>query len=80
MAIFTAGSPASQRVTCNTSSPLDLIEQTVTAGASSLAYSKAADQYTYVWKTDPGWAAGTCRQLTLSFGDGSRQTALFQFK
>jgi hypothetical protein len=79
MSIFGAGSPGSQRVTCNTSSPIDEVEQTVNAGASSLSYSPAADQYTYVWKTDRGWA-GTCRVLALAFSDGSIQRALFQFK
>ena len=36
-------------------------------------------QYSYVWKTDSSWA-GTCRSLLLSFGNGSQQTATFQFK
>jgi hypothetical protein len=79
MAIFTAGSPASQRVACDTSSPMDAIEETVNAGASSLRYDPGSDTYTYVWKTDKSWV-GTCRKLILSFGDGSQQSALFQFK
>ncbi len=79
LAILTAGSPASQRVACNTSSPIDPIEETVSAGASSLVYVAGTDTYTYVWKTNPAWTA-TCRVLTLSFGDGSRQSALFQFR
>ncbi len=79
LAIFTSGSPASRQVDCDTSNPIDLIEQTVSAGASSLAYDAGNDTYTYVWKTDRAWAT-TCRQLTLSFGDGSQQSALFQFK
>ena len=55
------------------------IEETVTAGASSLAFSPGSGQYTYVWKTDKAWA-GQCRTLVLGFGDGTQQSALFQFK
>jgi hypothetical protein len=79
MAIFTAGSPGSQHVACDTSSPTDAIEETVSAGSSSLTYDPGSDKYTYVWKTDKSWV-GTCRKLILSFGDGSLQSALFQFK
>lgn len=79
LAIFAAGSPSSQQVGCNTASPIDDIEATVSAGASSLTYDAASDTYTYIWKTDRTWT-GTCRLLTLSFRDGSAQSALFQFK
>ena len=79
LAILASGSPASRSVNCDTSSPIDIIEQTVSAGASSLVYAAGSDTYTYVWKTDQAWAA-TCRRLTLSFGDGSQQSALFQFR
>ena len=79
MAIFTTGSPASQRVTCDTGSPLDTVEETVSAGASSLKFDPGNGLYSYVWKTDSSWA-GTCRSLLLSFGNGIQQTATFQFK
>lgn len=79
LAIFTSGSPASRRVDCDTSSPIDVIEQTVSAGASSLVYDAGNDTYTYAWKTDQAWTS-TCRRLTLSFGDGSQQSAMFQFR
>jgi len=79
MAIFTGGSPASQKVACNTGAPLDTVEETVTAGASSLTFESGSGVYTYVWKTDPAWA-GTCRALVLTFGNGLQQTATFQFK
>jgi hypothetical protein len=49
--MFAAGSPSAQPVACNTSTPRDEVEQTVTAGGSSLSYSAASDTYTYVWKT-----------------------------
>lgn len=78
LTIFTAGSPASQHVACDTSSPIDAIDQTVSAGSSSLSYDAGSGTYSYIWKTDPTWTG--CRALTLSFGDGSRQTAMFQFR
>jgi len=79
--IFLAGYPLSQQVACGTSSSLDNIEQTVTAGSSSssLAYDATIDQYTYVWKTQKAWA-GTCRQLVVILKDGSIHTANFFFK
>jgi hypothetical protein len=57
---------------------LDAIEETVTAGNSSLQYDAGAGQYIYVWKTDKAWAA-TCRQLVVKFVDGSTQVANFNF-
>lgn len=74
--IFAAGSPGSQAVTCATGAPIDVIEQTVTAGGSTLQYDPATDQYTYVWKTDKAWA-GTCRQLIVKLADGQEHTAQF---
>lgn len=58
--------------------PLDDVEQTVTAGGSSLSYNAASDTYSYVWKTQKTWTG--CRKLMLSFTDGSVQEAIFQFK
>jgi hypothetical protein len=51
---------------------------TVTAGSSSLAYDALTDQYTYVWKTDKGWA-NSCRTLVVRFVDGQTHTAQFHF-
>ena len=55
------------------------IEETVTAGSSSLSYDAFADQYNDVWKTDLAWD-NTCRQLVLTFKDGSSHRANFTFK
>ena len=74
--IFATGYPASQQITCNTSAPTDQIEQTVTAGSSSLSYDATSDQYNYVWKTDRAWA-GTCRQLNVTLKDGTSHSANF---
>ena len=67
-----------QQITCDTSAPRDGVEQTVTAGVSSLTYDPIAGIYTYVWKTDKAWL-GSCRQLDLELGDGTHHLALFKF-
>jgi uncharacterized protein len=77
--IFLSGYPLSRQITCDSSAPLDDIEQTVTAGGSSLSYDATSDQYSYVWKTNKAWA-GTCRQLVVILKDGSIHTANFKFK
>jgi hypothetical protein len=77
LSIMAAGSPASVGISCSTSAAQDAIEETVTAGQSSLNYGSG--QYVYVWKTDKAWA-GTCRQLLVKLVDGSTHTAYFKFK
>jgi hypothetical protein len=80
LSIFKAGYPKSQVIGCSSGAPQDPVEQTLTAGSSSLAYDATADQYTYVWKTDKAWPAGSCRQLILRFTDGTEQRATFKFQ
>ncbi len=77
--IFAAGYPVSQQIACVSGAPLAVIEQTITAGGSSLSYDPTFDQYVYVWKTDKSWK-GTCRQLILNLNDGTTHAANFQFK
>jgi hypothetical protein len=77
--IFAAGFPVSQQIACDDGAPASEIEQTVTAGESSLSYDAESDTYTYVWKTEDSWA-GTCRQLILRLSDGSERVAYFKFK
>ena len=77
--VLAAGSPTSTPISCSSSAPLDEIEQTVTAGESSLTYDTTSGQYVYVWKTNPSWK-NTCRQLTLRLTDGTDHTALFKLK
>jgi hypothetical protein len=76
--IFRSGYPLSARVPCEATSPTDLIEETVTAGGSSLTYDSLANQYIYVWKTDKGWA-GTCRVFDLGLNDNTTHLAYFKF-
>jgi hypothetical protein len=77
LSILASGSPSSQVVTCDANASVDPVEETSTAGGSSLSYDAAADQYVYVWKTDKSWA-GTCRQLRVTLIDGSSHTARFK--
>jgi hypothetical protein len=79
--IFATGYPTSLTIQCTDNTGLyDAIEETVTAGGSSLSYDAASDRYTYVWKTDKAWPANTCRQFVIKFVDGSYERANFQFK
>jgi probable HAF family extracellular repeat protein len=75
--VLATGSLSSQSIDCDSSDPVDAIEQTVTAGASTLTYDATTDQYTYVWKTDRNWRG--CRQLAVALDDGSKHLADFMF-
>jgi hypothetical protein len=79
LSIFSSGYPVSRPVSCTTAALSDPIEETVTVGNSSLIYDPATDQYTYIWKTNKGWA-GTCRVLTVQLDDGTQHLAYFLFK
>lgn len=76
--IFAPGYPASASTVCGTTAENE-IEETMTAGSSSLSYDAGADRYIYVWKTNPAWAA-TCRTLILKLKDGTYHRANFKFK
>ncbi len=79
LGIFATGYPRSQGIGCDTSARSDTIEETVTAGSSSLSYDPIADQYVYVWKSAKAWA-GTCRQLIVRLNDLTEHVANFRFK
>jgi hypothetical protein len=76
--IFAAGFPASKELSCDPTAPVDAVEETVTAGQSTLQYDATTNQYTYVWKTDKSWA-GKCRTLQVKLNDGTSHYALFRF-
>jgi uncharacterized protein len=78
LSIFAVGSPASQQIACDSSAPVDILTETVTAGGSSLSYDPLTDTYTYVWKTDKAWA-NSCRQLVVTLNDGTTHIADFNF-
>jgi hypothetical protein len=80
LSIFMSGlAPTVAATSCATGTTIDEIEQTVTASASGLTYDPAAAQYSYVWKTQSGWA-NSCRKFVMTLKDGTRREALFQFK
>jgi uncharacterized repeat protein (TIGR01451 family) len=77
--IFAAGSPSSVQISCSGGDPVADVEETETAGQSSLIYDPLTDRYKYVWKTENSWK-NTCRQLTITLRDGTVHTAKFKFK
>jgi len=77
--IFAAGSPYTVGLVCGTGATENDVQETLTAGNSSLTYHSGSDQYHYVWKTEKSWA-GTCRQLVLKLNDGSTHVANFKFR
>jgi len=76
--VFEAGYPKSQLIECNSNAEVDGVEETVTAGASSLSYAAGSDTYNYVWKTEKAWT-DSCRQLVVKFDDGTTARANFMF-
>jgi hypothetical protein len=76
LSIFADAYPRIQQTQCVTGATLEVIEETVTAGASSLSYDAVSGRYTYIWKTEKSWA-GSCRQLQIRFNDGELYTARF---
>jgi predicted extracellular nuclease len=76
--IFAAGYPQSTVIACDTSETQDAVDETVTAGSSSLSYDPITDTYNYVWKTDKEWA-GTCRRLVVKLVDGTYHYTDFNF-
>jgi len=80
--IFTTGYPKSTVVPCSGSVASDVLEETVTAGSSSLNYDTTVNppigQYIYVWKSEKAWA-GTCRRLDVKLIDGTTHSANFNF-
>jgi hypothetical protein len=77
--IFAAGSPSSVQISCVSGDPVAPVEETETAGSSSLSYDSATDRYKYTWKTESSWK-NTCRLLTVALRDGTVHTAKFKFK
>ncbi|KCZ73432.1 hypothetical protein ANME2D_00498 [Candidatus Methanoperedens nitroreducens] len=76
--IFAEGYPKSELITCGSIDIADGIDETITAGSSSLSYNATTDQYNYVWKTDKTWT-DTCRQLVVKLDDGTSHIANFKF-
>ena len=79
LGILAEGYPASQEIACDSGAPVNDLEETSTAGNSSLSYNPTRDTYTYIWKTQKSWK-GVCRQLIVQLDDGSEHIAHFEFK
>jgi len=77
--IFEDGYPKSILFECDEEDPVVKIDETVTAGGSSLSYDATVDQYIYVWKTDKSWSCSCC-QLVVRLNDGTSHEANFKFK
>jgi len=77
--VIAADFPASMQFDCARREPVGDGAATETAGGSSLSYDSSSGAYTYVWKTDKGWA-GTCRILALKLADDTWHVAGFRFK
>ena len=78
MDVVATGYPQSAPIDCSTLVPTGSFQATAMAGASGLGYDATLGQYSYVWKTDKGWA-GTCRRLDVKLADGQVHPAYFQF-
>ncbi|HYF26288.1 MAG TPA: PxKF domain-containing protein [Baekduia sp.] len=78
LAILAVGSPSAQPVACDTSAPVDAVEETTTTN-QGLTYDPFADQYVYVWKTSKSWA-GQCRRLALKLTDETVHEAVFRLR
>ena len=79
--IFADGYPRSEAVDCHqiAHAAVNGVDETTSAGASSLFYSASTDRYHYVWATAEEWE-GSCRQLVLKLRDGSVHRANFRFR
>ncbi len=62
-----------------TGDPLDDLEETALPGAAVLTYDGASRRYHYNWKTVKSWS-GTCRELNLTFADGTTASAEFRLR
>ena len=78
--VFAPDYPRSNAIDCDSQAPLDPIEETATLAKSALVYDAKAGQYIYNWKTDDGWARGTCRRLQVKLTDGETYSADFKFR
>jgi hypothetical protein len=78
LGIFSAGSPSSVEVSCETGAPTG-IATPLSTNTFDLRYQPDESRYMFRWKTSRDWT-GTCRQLTLALIDGSTHVALFSFR
>ncbi len=76
--IFADGSPTSKQVPCPSHAPSSSVGASEPTNAFGLHYNSRTDRYLYFWRTSRSWA-GTCREFSITFADGTVATALFRF-
>ena len=74
--IFATGYPKSETIPCNSSAPVDAIEEAV-SGKQGLSNNARTDRFEYEWATSSTWR--DCRQFVMKLKDGSLQRANFSF-
>jgi hypothetical protein len=79
LSIFLDKYPAYRKVSCTNPTIPIANDKPVSAGQSALVYDAQSGQYIYNWRTDKSWK-GTCREFAVMLKDGTRKTAVFQFK
>jgi hypothetical protein len=77
LGIMATGYPASATIACDPTASTAAVDETTTAGSSTLTYDASSGQYVYVWKTDKSWVG--CRQLVVRLTDGTEHRATFKF-
>ena len=73
--VFAPASPSVRTVNCATLAPLEA----AAAASGTLKFNVKTGRYTYAWTSAKAWK-NTCRELTLTFRDGSSATVVFRFK
>jgi hypothetical protein len=70
-----------QEIICNSTVPLDAIEELATTGGTALRYDGTSSQFIDNWKTPSGSSQiGKCYQVTMGTQDGSSLVAYFKLK
>ena len=77
LGIVKAGSPSWVAVPCTAGAVVDDVTE-YTAGASSLKYDTTGNQFVYNWQSPK--KVGACYQVTVTFIDGTSQSALFRLR
>jgi hypothetical protein len=77
--VFLKEFPSSRKVSCSTLESTNKNDLAVRAVSTNFTYDASKDQYNYVWRTDKTWK-GTCREFAVMLKDGTRRSAVFQFK
>lgn len=78
MEIFAEGSPTSIGVACGTNPDMQGGEPIAMPGRNGLTYNSVTQMYELRWVTSKNWK-GTCRQLVVTFADGTTLRANFRF-